>query len=477
MVVNSPSSIIRLALPKGRLRAQTAELLKTSGLDFPDYTPKTRIYRLRSKTMPNLVAKMLNERDIPVQVAIGNYDFGICSSDWLQELLAHYPSSRVYKLADLDYALGHIYMACHTRTALTPEDIVSRAKDWRIVTEYPALAESAAYRMRLKKFRIFPLWGSADAYPPENADLAVLRASGDSELQSMNLRPLRRICDNNACIIANSNSLELLDRSRVLTCFTKLIRCQAVCQMNSQEKPPVRQNNTVYRPSEHKIWLALPDGHQQIHTLNFLQKTGIKLDGYSLDNIQRRPTSNIDWLNIKIIRPQDMPQQVANSNFDVAITGTDWLLDHLCQFPSSPIEKLLDLGFGRVRIVAVVAEEVSANSIVDIRELSTKGKMTPLRIASEYINIADRYLRDRHIQRYRVIPTWGATEVYLPEDADILIENTETGQTLARHKLKVIDTLFESTACLIGNSRSLSLPYKRKKIDNLVNIFKEAITN
>jgi ATP phosphoribosyltransferase len=51
-----------------------------------------------------------------------------------------------------------------------------------------------------------------------------------------------------------------------------------------------------------------------------------------------------------------------------------------------------------------------------------------------------------------VIPTYGATEGYLPEDADMLIENTETGRTIALHKLKIIDTLFESTALLIGSS-------------------------
>jgi ATP phosphoribosyltransferase len=101
--------------------------------------------------------------------------------------------------------------------------------------------------------------------------------------------------------------------------------------------------------------------------------------------------------------------------------------------------------------------------------------MIPLRIATEYVNVADKYLRDRHIARYRVIPTWGATEVYLPEDAEMLIENTETGQTLARHKLKIIDTLFESTAWLIVNKNSLADQAKKKKIDRLVKMFRATL--
>jgi ATP phosphoribosyltransferase len=170
-----------------------------------------------------------------------------------------------------------------------------------------------------------------------------------------------------------------------------------------------------------------------------------------------------------------MPQQVANGNFDLAITGRDWLLDHLYQFPSSPVTEMVDLSFGWVRIVAVVSENVPADSIGSLRNLVASGKMVPLRVATEYINIADKYLRDKHIARYRVIPTWGATEVYLPEDADMLIENTETGQTLARHKLKIIDTLFESTACLIGNKLSLEDRSKRDKINKLIRVFREAV--
>jgi ATP phosphoribosyltransferase len=224
------------------------------------------------------------------------------------------------------------------------------------------------------------------------------------------------------------------------------------------------------------VWLALADGHQQVHTAAFMEKTSIRLEGYSKTDIRRRPSCNIDWLSIKVIRPQDMPQQVANGNFDLAITGRDWLLDHLYQFPSSPVAELVNLGFGWVRVVAVVSQDVPVDSIGALRGLIAEGRMVPLRIATEYVNIADKYLRDKHIARYRVIPTWGATEVYLPEDADMLIENTETGQTLSRHKLKIIDTLFESTACLIGNRRSLEAPGKKDNIEKLVRIFREAVS-
>jgi ATP phosphoribosyltransferase len=75
---------------------------------------------------------------------------------------------------------------------------------------------------------------------------------------------------------------------------------------------------------------------------------------------------------------------------------------------------------------------------------------------------------------YRIIPTWGASEAFLPEDADLLIENTETGGTIARHNLKVIDTIFESTACLIGGIAEAS-PLKGKRIQSIIETLIEAV--
>lgn len=477
-LVNKAEAVTRLALPKGRMLARTAELLEAVGLGFDDYNSKTRIYRMSSKTMPSLSAKMLNERDIPVQVAIGNYDFGICTSDWLQELQARYPASRVFKIADLDFEESGVFLAGSAGSAssrISRKDLSKGEIMWRIVTEYPALAESAAYKIRLKKFRIYPVWGSAEAYPPENADLAVLRAGDENALKSLNLTPVARLCDSNACIIANSDSLQKGNFSDLLTRLTSGFQLKRkLPQRQEAAKAPIC-NEINIGSREGNIWLALADGHQQVHTAAFLEKTGVKMEGYSGDCLRRRPTCNLEWINFKVVRPQDMPQQVANGNFDLAITGRDWLLDHLYQFPSSPVTELLNLGFGWVRVVAVVCKNVPADSMEELKNVIEKGKMTPLRIATEYVNIADKYLRDKHVGRYRVIPTWGATEVYLPEDADMLIENTETGQTLARHKLKIIDTLFESTACLIGNKESLAQAGKKAKIARLVKIFREAV--
>jgi ATP phosphoribosyltransferase len=226
-----------------------------------------------------------------------------------------------------------------------------------------------------------------------------------------------------------------------------------------------------YTPSEDVVWLALPDGHQQEHTLSLLTRAGIQIDDYPSGN--RRPTTNIAGVAIKVIRPQDMPLQVANGNFDLAITGRDWLMEHLYQFPSSPVKELLDLKLGRVKIVAVVSKNLPISDVSGLREFNAR-QTVPLRVASEYLNTADKYARDNHLA-YRIIPTWGASEAFLPEDADLLIENTQTGRTIARHNLKIIDTLFESSACLIGSTKRVPSLTKQKRINSIIKTLQKAV--
>ena len=96
-----------------------------------------------------------------------------------------------------------------------------------------------------------------------------------------------------------------------------------------------------------------------------------------------------------------------------------------------------------------------------------------LRVASEYVNLADRFAREHHLVPYRSYPPGGATEAFIPEDADLLIENTETGRTLAEHNLRVIDTLAVSSACVIGNTNALNSPGRRAGILGVVDAMRK----
>jgi ATP phosphoribosyltransferase len=465
---------VKIALPKGRLLTKTADLLQTAGWQIDGYDSKTRSYHLASARFPELAIKIFQEKDIPIQVSIGNYDLGICGLDWVEELKAKYPSSALLKVRSLGYGEGALYIAASRFAGpATLDQVKTKAGAVRIATEYPNLAEAFALRNRLGRFSIFPVWGGAEAYPPENADLALV-AGKEGTAPADDLTPITKVLSYSAVLVANRRSWESKDLGHLVTsicdsCAESVVRsdfpvAEAVAQKAAQ----------IPAVGEEVVRLALPDGHQQTPTLEMLSRAGIQIDDYPSPKGNRRPTIHLDGVMVKVIRPQDMPLQVANGNFDLAITGRDWLREHLYQFPSSPVQELIDLKFGWVRIVAVVSQALSVDSTSDLRQFIAE-KRTPLRVASEYVNIADKYARDRHLGYYRVIPTWGATEAFLPEDADLLIENTQTGQTIARHNLKIIDTLFESTACLISQTGVDMSSRKGRKMKSIIETLRRAV--
>jgi ATP phosphoribosyltransferase len=446
---------VRLALPKGRLMADTAALLDRAGWGLDDYHQGTRSYRLKCRKFPALQAKIFQEKDIPIQVAVGNYDLGICGLDWVEELIAKYRSAALIKLRDLGFGGGTVYAAA-ARNGEAPvlEAIRARRGTVRLVSEYPNLAEVFALNLRIRNFSVFPLWGGAEVYPPESADLALIAAREGDVPFDHDLVVVGTVLRFGACLIANRERWAESDLSEVLASLEGVIATASpIASAAAPESSISAREGSVIGADT--VRLALPDGHQQMPTVALLNKAGIGMIDYPSPAGNRRPSAEgIPGLSVKVVRPQDMPMQVAAGNFDLAITGRDWLRDHRYQFPSSPATELLDLKFARVRIVAVVCNDVPVS---DGFELGTiwATRSEPIRIAAEYVNIADRYARDHHLGRYRVIPTWGATEAFLPEDADLLIENTETGRTIARHNLKIIDTLFESTGLLIGNPTSI----------------------
>jgi ATP phosphoribosyltransferase len=145
--------------------------------------------------------------------------------------------------------------------------------------------------------------------------------------------------------------------------------------------------------------------------VNILNKARIKINDYPSDSGNRRPQVDLEGVTVKVIRPQDMPLQVANGKFDVALTGKDWVTEHLYKFPSSPISVRVDLKYSSVKIVAAIDGDLPVSDIAGFRKLAIE-KGWRLRVASEYVNIADKYARDNHLGIYRVIPTWGATEAF-----------------------------------------------------------------
>jgi ATP phosphoribosyltransferase len=460
---------IKIALPKGRLLRKTAAILQKAEWGLDDYQSSTSFYRPKSSKFPEALIRVFNEKDIPIQIAMGNYDLGICGEDWIEELLVKYPSSDVIKIRDLQYGGGALCVAA----ASSVPNLHYNGAPVRIASEYPNMAESYALKNHLSRFCVFPVWGAAEAYPPENAELALLSACNTSELKSAGIQIVSKVLDYGTYLIANRQSWQNKNLEKIISTISEALPepVKITTEKKDTELLPLKLFPAA-SIGKNTVRLALPDGHQQQQTIELLNKAGIKIQDYPGQDGNRRPVMVMDGVTVKVIRPQDMPLQVANGNFDLAITGRDWLADHLAQFPSSPVKEIINLKLRKVRLVAVVHQDLPVKDTAGLSHLLASREQ-PFRVASEYVNIADKYARENHLGHYRVIPTWGATEAFLPEDADMLIENTETGRTIARHSLKIIDTLFESTACLIGSTIEYS-GMKKSRIEHLVNKLQSA---
>ena len=447
--------MIKLALPAGDLRTPVAGVLGDAGLNVEGYGEGSRTYILSVGGRDDAIARVFREKDIPIQIALGNYDLGICGMAWVEELRARFPHHPVVPLRDLGVGRSGLYVAA---AAGGGRDLGSLARPGlRIASEYPNIAEAFALAARLPAYRVLAVWGAAEAYPPEDADLAVVAAAGETAVEDHGLSPLLCLMDSSAWLIANADSLAQKALGPILDRLAQGLGAAATPGLRLPP-PLVAAGARPEKRSPDTVRMALPDGHQQRHAVAALREAGLlPPQGYDDSRCLRRPSSPLPGLEIKVIRPHDMPQLVATGEIDLAVTGRDCLTEHLSRFPSSPVEEVADLQRGQFDLAAVASEDVPASDLAGALEhWRTSGRQV-IRVASEFPGIADAYARSRHLGRYRVIPIAGASEGFVPADAELLIEGTETGRTLVENRLKPVDLLFRSTTCLVaGRGRALS---------------------
>lgn len=197
-----------------------------------------------------------------------------------------------------------------------------------------------------------------------------------------------------------------------------------------------------------KLKIVIPKGRLNKKIIHLLNEIGL---GIAADDRCYIPRVNDPDIQVKIMKPQNIPQLVEVGSHDAGFTGHDWVAE-----TGADVEEIMDLGFDPVSIVAAAPDSLQASDLLKKRIV----------VASEYERISKHYL-DKRKYDYYFIRTFGATEVFPPEDADLIIDNMSTGRTLVEHKLKVIDTLMVSTTRMIANKRILKDPAKAAKIAEL----------
>jgi ATP phosphoribosyltransferase len=216
-----------------------------------------------------------------------------------------------------------------------------------------------------------------------------------------------------------------------------------------------------------KVKFAIPAGSLAKATFEILQRSGYKVSGQERTY---RPTINDPKIELKILRPQEIPVFVSEGLQDVGITGQDWIRE-----TCADVEVLQNLEYGKIRLVAAIpkglSETNSASSFME--ELWRKGKN--VRVSTEYLNIAAEYVKNNpsyqklfgNSEPLLVTPWW--------RKGDLIIDVTNTGSTMEQNNLKIIETIMESSAALIANKKALADPQKKEKIYDILTLLKGVV--
>jgi len=211
---------ISVCLPKGDAMGPLADILEKYRFPVEEYHSENRTYRPPVPGLP-VRAKIMAEKDVAIQVAVGNYDAGFCGTDWIQEHTIRYRATKLEMFRPLGLNRKKLYVCTGAGGNLRSTDDLCKTGDFvTIVSEYPNLAENFAIHNRLRKFKIFSAWGSVEGYPPEHADVVILAGYDEDVLRQMGLHKIGCELESELCLIVNRDSFVEKDLSPVLNFFS-----------------------------------------------------------------------------------------------------------------------------------------------------------------------------------------------------------------------------------------------------------------
>ena len=194
-----------------------------------------------------------------------------------------------------------------------------------------------------------------------------------------------------------------------------------------------------------RLKMVIPKGHLYNKVIQLLNDAGFAVE---TDAEAYRPKVGLPGFEAKVMRPQNIPRLIELGAHDLGFTGLDWIVES-----GAELTEVMDLGFDPVRLAAAVP--------ITFSEAKAKGRK--IIVASEYENITRRFLEKRGFD-FIFLQTYGATEVFPPDDADMIVDNVATGRTLQAHGLRILAVIMESTTRLVADSAALKDPWKREQI-------------
>ena len=211
--------------------------------------------------------------------------------------------------------------------------------------------------------------------------------------------------------------------------------------------------------------LVLPKGSLERATLELFDAADLTVRRSS----ERDYHASIDDPRIervRFLRPQEIPSYVERGLFDFGITGRDWITE-----TGADVASLGELQYSKatadpVRVVLAVAVGSPWQSVSDLPDGT--------RVSTEFPELTQRFLAANGVSAV-VIPSYGATEAKVPDIVDAIVDLTETGSSLRRNGLRILDTLLTSYTELIANRDAYQDPDKLAAMEDVALLLRGAI--
>ncbi|QKW35246.1 ATP phosphoribosyltransferase [Actinomadura sp. NAK00032] len=203
--------------------------------------------------------------------------------------------------------------------------------------------------------------------------------------------------------------------------------------------------------------LVLPKGSLEKATMQLFDAADLTVQRTS-DRDYRASIDDPRIDRVRVLRPQEIPTYLEQGLFDLGITGRDWITETDADVVSLGELKYSKATANPVRVIMAVPDGAPWQSVSDLPE--------GVRISTEFPAMTKRFL-DQHGVKATVVPSYGATEAKVPDIVDAIVDLTETGSSLRKNGLRILDTLLTSYTELVANREAYEDADKRAAMEDI----------
>jgi ATP phosphoribosyltransferase len=190
--------------------------------------------------------------------------------------------------------------------------------------------------------------------------------------------------------------------------------------------------------------VAVPSkGRLQENAEAFFARAGLTLAKPRGAREYRGTIAGFDNVEIAYLSASEIAAQLARGAVHLGITGEDLIRENIHDADKRVM--LIDsLGFGSANVVVAVPQAwIDVRTMADLDDVATSFRARHnhrMRVATKYINLTRNFFAAQGVVDYRIVESAGATEgAPAAGTAELIVDITTTGATLAANGLKVLD--------------------------------------